>query len=72
MRPTYRAVARQDEVGWLVRIRRERGLYTRVNRLDQAEPTIRDVIARVRDVSKDSFDLVIETDPRGTIAPSKV
>jgi hypothetical protein len=63
MRPTYKAIAQRDDVGWLVRIRRERGLHTHVRQLDQAEPIIRDVIARVRDVSKDSFDVVIETDP---------
>jgi hypothetical protein len=63
MRPSYRAVARRDGPWWIVRIRRERGLYTHVRRLEQAEPMIREVIARVRDVARDSFDVVIEADP---------
>lgn len=62
MRPTYRAIARRDGRWWFVQVPDEQGLYTQVRRLDQAEAMIREVIALVRQVAEDSFDVVVEPD----------
>ena len=42
--------------------RGERGLFTQVRRLDQAVPRLREVIALMRDVPEESFDVVIDPD----------
>jgi hypothetical protein len=62
VRPTYRAIARRDGRWWFVQVPDEQGLYTQVRRLDQAEAMIREVIALVRQVAEDSFDVVVEPD----------
>ena len=62
MRPTYRAIARRDGRWWFVQVPDEQGLYTQVRRLDQAEAMIREVIALVRQVAEDSFDVAVEPD----------
>jgi predicted RNase H-like HicB family nuclease len=62
VRPRYRAIARRDGRWWFVQVPDEQGLYTQVRRLDQAEAMIREVIALVRQVAEDSFDVVVEPD----------
>lgn len=60
MRPRYRAIARRDGRGWVVQVHRLWGTRTQVYQLDQAEDKIRDIVSRVMDVPKDSFDVVVE------------
>ena len=62
MRPSYRAIARRDGRWWFIEVPGEQGLYTQVRRLDHGERMLREVISLVRDVSEDSFDVLVEPD----------
>ena len=62
MRRTYRASAVRDGRWWFVQVPDERGLFTQVRRLDQAEPMLREAIALMLEVPEDSFDVVVEPD----------
>ena len=66
MRQTYRASAVRDGRWWFVEVPGERGLFTQVRRLDQAVPRLREVIALMRDVPEDSFDVAIDPDLAST------
>jgi predicted RNase H-like HicB family nuclease len=60
MRKLFRAIAERDGRWWFVRVPDERGLYTQVRRLDQAEAMIREVIGLMLEVPEDSFDVAVE------------
>jgi hypothetical protein len=64
-RPSYTARASERGNWWLVSVPQVPGAMTPVPRLIDAERMAREVIARVLNVPKDSFDVTIRTESRG-------
>lgn len=61
-RSRYTAVCRRVGDWWAVDVAELRGVHTQAKRLDQVEGMAREAIALLRDVSPDSFSVVV--DPR--------
>jgi hypothetical protein len=60
----YRVKARRNGEWWALIVPGVPGAFTEVRRLDQAQPTIREVISRLLEVPQDSFDVEIVPDWR--------
>jgi DNA-directed RNA polymerase specialized sigma subunit len=58
-RSVYTARAQREGKWWAISVEGLPGALSQVRRLDQAETMAREVIALVRDVPEDSFDVVV-------------
>jgi hypothetical protein len=59
-KPVYTAVCRRVGGWWAIDVAQLRGVHTQARRLDQVEAMTRDVVALMRNVPPDSFQVVVE------------
>jgi hypothetical protein len=59
-KPAYTALCRRVGGWWAIDVAQVRRVHTQARRLDQVEAMTRDVVALIRDVPPDTFQVVVE------------